>query len=490
MTDSELPTGMKYSNLLPLGEIAREEERVYYPNNGSTFKPNNNNKIIIPINAMGFLDGKHSFLRFKFTNKNNKAVVFTNAHCCFQQVLVRSGTQILSQTDQYHIVATAMMGMTQPHQTAGYEGQALNGSGPINAAWQGGQSIGAAGAAVPAIQDNRTYSLSLIDGILNSERYTPLLAMRNSQGLVLELTLNPQSAFLSNHTDDAALNADYELTDVEYHASIIEFGARFNEVFLQGVQQSGLTYHCVCFQDSVSSGPSGAGVAPSTINFNHKYRSLKSLFAVQVEPTPTGSANAWAGGNTPPPVPAVGASAGMAGKIINNGVKSYRYNIGGVNYPPQYVVVNERGTPLIAVGSAVQEGSQGGDSCLAEAHKAFVSLGNRNFSGTSTQESWGNNPGGQGANAADQAADARVGLSCGNNARAMSFTAYSVDTEAYAQDSSLLECGLDTASSGLSLDLQLNWQTGGATNQSIFHCIAMFDALVSITPELVAVVSY
>ena len=483
MADSELPTGMKYSNLLPLGEIAREEERVYYPNNGSTFKPNNNNKIIIPINAMGFMDGKHSFLRFKLTNNNDKAVVFTSAHTCIQQCLVRSGTQILSQTDNYHIVATAMMGSTQPYQSGAYEGQALNGSGPISQVWQGGQSLGPSGTGAPRIQDTRSYSLSLIDGVLNSERYTPLLAMRNSQGLVLELTLNPQSAFMSNHTDDAALSSDYSITDVEYHASIIEFGARFNEVFLQGVQQSGLTYHTVCFQDSVSSGPSGSGVAPATINFNHKYRSLKSLFALQVEPTPT--AGTWAGvaGGT--------ASAGMAGKVVNNNVRSYRYNIGGVNYPPQYVVCNSYGsTGGAAPVNVLQAGSQGGDMALAETHKAFVSLGNRNFSGTSTQESWCRNPAGVGATPAAILADQKVGMSNGNNANSMSFSLYSIDTEAYAQDSSLLECGLDTASSGLSLDLQLQWDSAGAINQTIFHCVAMFDALVSITPELVAVVSY
>ena len=74
--DRVLPSNVDYTKILPLAVESRSHRRSFFPTNGQKFQSDGNNIIRVDISAQAFLDPKHSYLRFNFTNNSSITIVF------------------------------------------------------------------------------------------------------------------------------------------------------------------------------------------------------------------------------------------------------------------------------------------------------------------------------------------------------------------------------------------------------------------------------
>jgi hypothetical protein len=172
------------------------------------------------------------------------------------------------------------------------------------------------------------FCINILSGIMQSNRYLPLLSMRGSNGLQLEIELeDPNVCFVdavainnkaSSDNTSSTLSTGavgYTMDQIEYHAETINMGQEFNQGFLNMVLSQGLQIHCVGYNHNVAH-YNGSVEGEHHIGLSHRFRSLKYMFAIL-------------------------RAKGFENKIDNNSltkrlsnnVRSFRYEIGGSKFP-------------------------------------------------------------------------------------------------------------------------------------------------------------
>lgn len=263
-------------------------------------------------------------------------------------------------------------------------------------------------AAVPALTNfiegadgseattKKVCGIKLCSGLLRNQRYLPLLALKGA-GLTLEITLaNSDNIFVTGNDGSST----YNITDVEYIASTIDFDEAFTNTFMQMIQANGMIQmHGVSYQNFVWTW--SAGNTTEIIPIALRVRSLKSIIVGMRKQSFINNQHTFS-----------------IGRRVSNGLSSYVFNIGSIRLPQAPVQISQ---------DAYQEGMT---EAFAEMVKVFGSLTDLSQSGRVSIE---------------QYYDAGFALG--------------VDCEAYSQDSSLLESGLDTASQSLPVRLELNFES-------------------------------
>lgn len=256
-----------------------------------------------------------------------------------------------------------------------------------------------------------TVGLKLVSGLLQNERYLPLLALKGA-GLTLELTLaSATNCFFSTTNTDAdppvfsAAVPTYTVQNVEYIAQTIDFDEAFTATFMSMIQANGLIqFHGVSYHSFVwtwSFTQSATEVVPIAM----RARSLKAVLVSMRDNEIVGNAAAFS-----------------IGHRTSLNLSQYVFSIGGVRIPQAPVKINQSKEGLV--------------EAYAEVVKAFSAFTDVQYAG-------------------------RVGVEQYMDAG----FAIAVDTEAYSQDTSLLESGMDTASQSLPVRLELTFSANNITTE-------------------------
>ena len=112
MEGRTLPSNVDYSKVLPLAVESRSRRRSFFPVNGQTFSSQGNNIIRIDISADSFLDTKHSYLRFKYTNNSAAAAIgfdYGGGHGLIRRLRIEQAGAVLSDCNHYNKLMSAII---------------------------------------------------------------------------------------------------------------------------------------------------------------------------------------------------------------------------------------------------------------------------------------------------------------------------------------------------------------------------------------------
>jgi hypothetical protein len=400
------PRQVAYENQLPLAIESKSQRRKFYPEGATIYGPNGNgngnpNIIRIPINADSLLDTQHSYLQFTIRNLDGggRTMGLDVGLPHIKRVRLESAGTTLEDIDNYGKLfgavlfpAQASAGAVNEYSTAGMGVAQLGSALTDLAAGAGGAGAGqiadsafnsAAGgnantdaeiiAEVDRLRDgiiaafntrtassgigsghdgaatidnggSKTFSVCLHTGLLNIDKYLPLVMM--NAGLVLELELDVANSIGVNSAD---LPLNWEMKDVVYIAHLIDLQRDFYDrlrMVMEGsggvLQLTGTTFRS--YQSNFA-----AGVAtPYNVNIPARMKSIKSIFFTNTYQTQRHGTQRY----------------GIGG-AVPNGVKEYQFRVGSVVYPAQSVKVSASNK-----GEAYQE-----------LRKAFGSLGSLTHGG-------------------------------------------------------------------------------------------------------------
>lgn len=172
-------------------------------------------------------------------------------------------------------------------------------------------------------------NVPLVSGLLNMEKYLPLVMM--NAGLVLELELGP-----ANDLGVAAGgNLNYEVSNVRYVAHLIDLQRDFYDKLRMVMEGSGgvLQLTGSTFRNFSSNQPQSTG-DPYSINIPARVKSIKSIFFTMNQ---ANDSTHYGVGSAQP-----------------NGLTSYQFRVGSVLYPPHKVQASatNRGEPYMELRKA------------------------------------------------------------------------------------------------------------------------------------------
>ena len=349
-----------------------------------------------------------------------------------------------------------------------------------------------------------------LSGILQAKKYLPLFAVRGG-GIVLEITfeiadrawraipvvqtdVSPAPAGQPALTADQAAaqnlynaisdsgnvnvryDMDYVVQRVEYVAKVIDFTEDFNQQFVAMLRENGGLQIPTCTYYTHPQTLRGvqSGLSTQVFTIAERAHSLKALICAPMLPTPRLQIDrALQKLITARPFPLI---------------KQWQFRVGAISYPQQPVINFDNVTsdqiaqPWLGAATGVSQIRRGWEACASfnETLKAF----NRIFdihSGGRIDASQYTNPG-FGAIAATvsqsdgTALDVTVASGALNTTTSgrLNYTdvgakhVFALDFEAFAQDNDILASGLDTASTALPIDLEIQYGPTGGANLAAF----------------------
>ena len=343
MEGRTLPSNVDYSKVLPLAVESRSRRRSFFPVNGQSFSSNGNNIIRIDISADSFLDTKHSYLRFKYTNNSAAAAIgfdYGGGHGLIRRLRIEQAGSVLSDCNHYNklmsaIILPAQGGLESVAHRSLTEGLAFasaagngNTMNPAPAAEVSGASLGSQNQTngQVAAGDSYTFSIPLMNGLLGTtqDKMVPLQLL-GSQPITIEIEL-ADLLDIGAYTAAPAVGEDYTISDVRYIASLVEVGPEVDAQLRMVQEMSGgrLVMNGVDYTHFNGNIPANA-LGNQVINVPARRKSLKSLFFV-------GASESY-----------VAAGAGPAGEhaLSDNlsfgghfNMVDYQLKIGSVLYPP------------------------------------------------------------------------------------------------------------------------------------------------------------
>ena len=454
------PNAVNYSNQLPLGIEAKSQRRLFFPSTGDSYSGDGSSIIRISLNYDGMLDTSLSYLKFTYKNVSptggtaSGELVRDLGQPEIARLVVSSGGVVLEDIQNYNqllgsilvpcqgndgIVAeqinnfNAFAGVIKGANTA-TDAKASEVVVPVNGVQRGALTYetAIAGGRVPAndnisvkSQGKTTVCYKLVSGLLDNEKYLPLVLMNN--GIDIEIHLESGLRHASNID---AVDSAYEISNVRYVAHLIDLQRDFYDMLRMTQQQSGgviqiagQTYRH--FSNSLAKDATSS----QTFNIPVRARSIKSVFFV--------GAPANAGQKTFD----LSSTSRMA-------LEDYQIQIGATKYPP---------TPINA-----DKADEGNSEAYHELMKSFGKLGSTIHSNLLCGVNYLKT---------DRLDGAVQGAF-------MNFSPYGIDLETFRAE---IENGVDTSSRALPMSLLLNIGAGAGagsnTTDLTLHTYALIDAL-------------
>lgn len=438
--------------------------------------------IRIPINADSLLDVQHSYLQFKITNNTGNAIGVDMGAPVIRRLRIESAGTTLEDIQEYGRLYGAVLqpsqaglGAIREANVAGMGMVSASGTTALSAipAFAAATADGAGGsAAVPnpagigdaaavgtglrdaadgvlaavrtalnartaantgftgaheahdnntagiAANGSRTYNLNLVSGLLNMDKYLPLVMM--NAGIVLELELGN-----ANDIGVSGAALDWQLSDVRYIGHLIDLQRDFYDKLRMVMEGSGSVLQLTGTTYRTFSQSHAAGVASSySVNIPARMKSIKSIFFIFQEQV--NDRNHFS-----------------VASAIPNGVTEYQFRVGSVMYPPESIKGNATN-----VGEYYQE-----------LRKAFGTLGDYQHGGVLLDK-------GSYYTATDTDA-------AGSGEQAV-LTPYALDFESFPKTS--LENGINSADRSLPITLDVSRAAGIATAVDS-HIFVMCDAV-------------
>ena len=469
MSDRVLPSNVDYTKILPLAVESRSRRRSFFPTNGQTFASGGNNIIRIDVAASAFLDTKHSYLRFRYTNAaaNTCGFDFGGGHGFIRRLRIEQAGNVLSDCNHYNKLMSAIIlpcqggidsvahrSLTEGQRFANNRAQgtsmaptpAADVSGAIvNTPANSSEVVDFPGGAGGSL--SYTFSIPLMNGLLGStqDKMVPL-QMLGSSPITIEIELadgldiGAYGGFLAAPT--------YTIDNVRYIAQLVEVGPEV-DAQLRMVQEvsggklvlNGVDYSH--FNGNIAAGATGV----QTINVPARRKSLKSLFFV-------GASQAYGG-----------AGAGSHSQSFNLSyggnmtLSDYQIKIGSVVYPPTPVQCDWNGP---AGTSAFTRGE-----AFSELSKCWGSVSSVNGTGSLSTLNYARNAG----NVATIPQDPGGAVACVS----YEFCPLAMDLESFQRTA--LESGVNTADRSLPISLLLNVGGGIALEQINIDAYVAYDSL-------------
>lgn len=469
MAERSLPRSVDYTKILPLAVESRSRRRSFFATNGQAFTSNGNNIIRIDVAAQAFLDPKHSYLRFRYTNLTAQTFGpdFGGGHNFIRRLRIEQAGNVLSDTNNYNKLMAAVVlpcqgGIDSVGHRSITEGQRFaNGAAagtsaqPTVAAEMSGASVNTptnSAAMIAAVAGNGQYvfSIPLMNGLIGTtqDKMVPL-QMLGSSPLTIEIEL---ADGLDIGAYGAAVAAPtYRLDDVRYIAQLVEVGPEVDAQLRMVQELSGgkLVLNGVDYTHFSGTLAAGA-IGNQTINVPARRKSLKSLFFV-------GASQQFV----------AGAGAGNHSESFNLSfggnmtMVNYQIKIGSVVYPPTPVDCQFQG--LAGVSAFTRS------EALSELAKCWGSVSSAHGTGSLSTLNYAVNQG----NVAQITRDAGVGVPCVS----YEFAPFGMDLESFQRTA--LESGVNTSDRSLPISLVINTGGGAVAANEAFNldCFVSYDAL-------------
>lgn len=459
---SVAPNAINYGNQLPLGIEAKSQRRLFFPATGDTYTSTGNNIIRISLNYDGMLDTHQSYLKFDIENTTNVAAAAgRNTYDLGQpqiaRLVVSSGGVVLEDIQNYNhlvggILAPCQYGSGNMNEamtnaqcfaspfvaTAGGNNTAQGGGkvgvllyeDPANAAVADRTAFNSKNVISVGAANKLSMCYKLYSGLLDNEKYLPLVLMNNGLDIEIHLATGEEAAV----SDNAGNNPTYTISNVRYVAHLIDLQRDFYDMLRQTQQASGGVIQIAgqTFRSFTSPLDNAAGTY--AVNIPVRARSIKSVFfkasnsvATNAVYSLSGAANLFAGANG----------------------GEYHLQIGATKYPPTAIQVKTD------VGANKSEP-------YFELMKSFGKLGSTIHENLLYASNY--------LPLADCGLAARAGA---NGDGVIPFAPFGIDLETFRAE---IENGIDTSSRALPMTLHLTKGVSGATAHNLFiYC--MIDTL-------------
>jgi len=310
MTDRVLPSNVDYTKILPLSVESRSHRRAFFATNGQKFQSDGNNIIRIDVSSSAFLDPKHSFLKFRFTNDTNTTMGFDfgGGHGIIKRLRIEQAGNVLSDVNNYNKLLSSIILPSQgnvdsvAHRSItegirfGNAGGAGNSMAPAAAAECNGcisisPSTDATVVAAAGGANTYTFCIPLVNGLLGTtqDKMVPLQLLGSSP-ITIEIELAPLLD-VGTFAGAPGGNNRYEIDDVRYLAQLVEVGPEVDQQIrmVQDVSGGRLVLNGVDYTHFA--GTIGAGaLGQNVINVPARRKSMKSLFFVGASQTYAGGA--------------------------------------------------------------------------------------------------------------------------------------------------------------------------------------------------------
>lgn len=347
--ERQAPQQLNYDDVLPIAIESKSQRREFFPEGGSEYGPNGGtrpNIVRIPINADSMLDVQNSYLKFDLKNGATHTAGMDMPQSYIKRLRILSGGTTLEDIDQYGRLYAGILYPSQASANFVIENSNTNKQNQ-NYVGNTGSSFGHQGQGNIAADSTNTLCISLASGLLNLDKYVPLVLM--NAGLTIEIELDVAGSIGVSNT----AQADWHLTNFRYVAHLIDLQRDFYDrlrMVMEGsggvLQLAGVTYRHF-------SGTWASGATAVSINVPARVKSIKSiLFKNTIEADVTS-------------ITKFGISDG-----VTHGLTSYQFRIGAVTYPPSAVNVStsNKGEPLLELQKAFGN--------LADIHSGPRLLGN------------------------------------------------------------------------------------------------------------------
>lgn len=441
----QLPMSMRYT-VSGSDAIPSRTRLSRFDATSSTYAANSNNKILIPVQADGFLDTTKSYLYFKVQSKhtsgNSAGVKFDGNVASIidkVEISVAGSSGKVETLDRYNMYHLYDQTWNSGVEDITYQ-EAVNGGSVPALEWvaqgaelaiSGGIAAGADPAANPAKPDNIVLALKLKSGFLSS--YFNKALPQGLPQFTIEITLaDGKQAFIAQNADVADIEK-YEVSEARFYAPVYQIldegvmAAYTRDITTSPTMWVGQSFTTIINNVGTSSGK-------QTLQLNASFKSLNGMITLM---RPSANVNDKV------------KNVLTAFNITN--VQGYLYRIGGQQYPQDSLDVKTitEQTVGINVSRAYMEASK----TLAphghtHAQSSAVSL--KRF----------------------RKADA-AGDEVGAGSMCINLTRFS--------DERLVNLGLDTAGSSAPSIVEIDFSAGPAQQDATTYCL--YDCVWMLNPN-------
>ena len=347
------PSQINYDDQLPIAISSKSQRREFFPEGGSEYGPNGGGKpniIRIPINADSMLDVQNSYLKFDLITSVKK-MGLDLPQSFIKRLRILSGGTVLEDIDQYGRLYAGILYPAQANR-ANVKGEGLR-SGQV-------QHYDALDASVatynllgsyrmPATTSllegtHKGYCIQLASGLLNLDKYIPLVMM--NAGFTIELELDVNGSIGVIETD---VSGKWEIHNPRYVAHLIDLERDFYDRLRMVMEGSGGVLQLAGQTFRHYSGQIASEVPKATINIPARVKSIKSIFFKNTIESAITTYNTF------------GISSGPT-----HGITEYQFRVGSVVYPPNSV--------KCTTGNSMTNTALGRGEAFNELEKAFGNL--------------------------------------------------------------------------------------------------------------------
>jgi len=289
-----LPRNADYRSVLPAAMHSEVRQRTFFPTNGDNFTSNGNNIMRIDVSGEDFLDPKHSFLRWRFTNNSGQAcgIDYGGGHVFIRRLRIEQAGNILSDVNQYNKLMSAVVLPSQGSRDSlqhrsitehcRWANDVTNGNStdPDPPGSANGASLTTPTNSTGLILNGGTadFCIPLVNGLmgLGQDKMIPL-ALLGSSPLTIEIEFAPQLD-IGVFAAAPAAGTSYSIDNVRYIASMVEAPSAVHQQIRMVQQMSGgrlvlSGQDFTHFNGNVSAGATGQ----QNINVPARRRSINTI---------------------------------------------------------------------------------------------------------------------------------------------------------------------------------------------------------------------